>query len=1113
MGATALRTFAACGLAFGFAGHGYAQETAPATAQDPATAASPSEIAAEEAAAEDGASEGTIVVTGSRIRRPNLESIIPVTTITGDEFFAQGQTNIGDTLNDLPQLRSTFAQQNPGAGVGIAGLNLLDLRGLGTVRTLVLVNGRRHVPADILNNASSPDVNTIPNDLIERVDIVTGGNSAVYGSDAIAGVVNFILRRDYNGIQVRGAAGVSEEGYGGNQYASIMAGHNFGDGRGNVTVHGEYARQERVYARDIPFLRQNDAFVTVDVDPGGLPQGSDGFADAVFFQNIRSATIHRYGLVAIPQPNTANADCGRGTLSNNGAPNNLGTAYHCNFIFAPDGTMIAQNGTRVGTGPGGTFIGGNGQNSREGTQLSILPFTERYNANLLAHYEFSPALEAFVEAKWTRVNAVGNQLGPTFLNNTTGSLGADPRIDPRLDNPFLNSAAAHLIRDEIVESGCGYALGTSLGTVTCRPLTAGELTALGPSGSPGLGTGAYRFLFARNLTDSPDRDEHFRRDTYRIVGGLRGTFNDDWNYELSVNYGKFKERTKMEGFVDRQRFLMSLDAAIDPLNPGAGIQCRAKFDPTGAAAPNINLPAAELAAKLAADIAACVPYNPFGGSDNSAAVNYFSLPLTNHSSIDQLDIMGFVSGDSSQLFELPGGPISFVLGGEYRRERANNNSDSAADTGISNSVFLGDVKNAKTKVKEAFAEVRLPLIRDEPFFEELTVSGAGRISDYASAVGTVKTYNAGFEWAPIRDIRFRGNYGRAVRAPNVSEAGFPSVPNFANNFQDPCAAAFMNTPVRAANCTAQLTAAQLANIQPAGFSLGIISGSNPNLIEETSDSYTIGAVIQPRWIPGLSLTVDWYKINVNNVIVTLAAQTIVNSCYDSPGLSSPLCGVFQRNLTGSPGPDGELPGQILNDSLVAGPQNFARRVRKGLDLEAAYRTNVTSNLALNTRLIYTHVFQNSNFENPVLPNFENRILSELGDPKDEFRWNVDLTLGGRTTIGYVMRYIGPMYVNGSTYENFNALPSACTTNTNPVVCPPLNSDAFEFQKYKGVFYHNLRFDHRIKGSGFGKDFNFYVGVDNLFDKEPPFGLTATTVGGAIYSIRGRNYYAGFKAQF
>ena len=214
LGATALRTMAAFGLVSTLAGQAFAQ-TAPAqtvdttapAAQETQAAAGPAEAVIPQTQNAPTTNNQQIVVTGSRIRRPNLESVVPITSLSGEQFFQRGQTNIGDTLNDLPQLRSTFAQQNPGLGIGIAGLNLLDLRGLGTARTLVLVNGRRHVAADILNNAVSPDVNTIPNDLIERVDIVTGGNSAVYGSDAIAGVVNFVLQAaNFDGLQLRAQA-------------------------------------------------------------------------------------------------------------------------------------------------------------------------------------------------------------------------------------------------------------------------------------------------------------------------------------------------------------------------------------------------------------------------------------------------------------------------------------------------------------------------------------------------------------------------------------------------------------------------------------------------------------------------------------------------------------------------------------------------------------------------------------------------------------------------------------------------------------------------------------------------------------------------------------------
>src|SRR4051812_21670490 len=236
------------------------QTTTPVTTvttQDVQTTNSnnPADIAKANAAS-GNRSEGAITVTGSRIRRPNLESVVPVTSVQGEQFFQRGGPDLGDALNDLPQLRSTFAQQNPGLGIGIAGLNLLDLRGLGPKRTLVLVNGRRHVAADILSSASVPDVNTISADLIERVDIVTGGNSAVYGSDAVAGVVNFILRRDFDGVQVRAHGSEPAAGAGTTYFGSIMYGKNFGGGKGNITLQAEYNHENRIFASDLPWLRR-----------------------------------------------------------------------------------------------------------------------------------------------------------------------------------------------------------------------------------------------------------------------------------------------------------------------------------------------------------------------------------------------------------------------------------------------------------------------------------------------------------------------------------------------------------------------------------------------------------------------------------------------------------------------------------------------------------------------------------------------------------------------------------------------------------------------------------------------------------------------------------------
>jgi outer membrane receptor protein involved in Fe transport len=1058
--------------------------SAPAMAQSTDTPPAP-------AVEKDEADGESILVTGSRIRRPNLESTVPVTSIAGEQFFQQGQTSVGDTLNDLPQLRSTFAQQNPGLGIGIAGLNLLDLRGLGTQRTLVLVNGRRHVPADILNNAVSVDTNTIPNDLIERVDIVTGGNSAIYGSDAIAGVVNFVLRDNYEGFQIRAQAGVAGAGFGGNQYVSGMFGKNFSDGRGNITVHGEYARTDRVFASDVPAFRTNDNFLIIDADGGaGIVNGGDGFIDRNFFTNISSSTIHYNSLVPINQRNVPNAGlCGNATTANNGAPNTAGPAFNCTYFFSDAGRLTQQTGTRFGTSINPSIVNSNGQTGREGRTVSVLPFTERYNFNFLGRFEFSEAAEVFVEAKWNRVNALGNNAGPSFNQGTGGTV--DFRERPRLDNPFLNPADRTTLANLILASGCRSDL-----LVTCP--AAGNLTA---TDIANIGNGSYRFVASRNLLDVGLRDARFQRDTFRVVGGLRGTFNDDWSYEVSANYGKFKEDTTQDGFIDRQRFALAMDAGRNPIT--GAIQCRSQFD-AASAVPLVGFaaPAAANAARLAADIAACVPYNPFGSPDNKASVAYFARTFTSTASLDQLVLSGFVSGDLSQLFELPGGPVSFAVGGEYRRENASYVQDQFVTDGFTNAVSIPTFKPDAFTVKEAFGELRIPILKDTPFFEELTLSGAGRVAKYQGSVGTVFSYNAGIDYAPVEDIRFRANYSRAVRAPNVSETGFPLVPNFSNGFLDPCNSDRIGTGIRAANCLADLGPALLATLGPLTQSLPIVSGSNPNLNEEKSDSYTYGVVIQPRWVPGLSLSVDYYDINVKGIIATIAPNTIVNQCYDSATLNNIFCGQFQRyrGAIGTVGPNGEQPGRILSNSLINAPLNFANRKRRGIDMNFSYRKDF-GDLEFNTSLIYTHNLEISNFQDPTNPNFETRVLGQLGDPKDEFRWDFDFGYDA-VTLGYRMRYIGPMY--------YNAYATLFTINN----LPPSDIDAFPDTKFPSVMYHDVRLDFDLAEDGNGNTLKFYFGVDNVLDKGVPRGATtATGAGSAIYSFRGRNFYAGVRARF
>jgi len=1051
-----------------------------ATAQTSATTPAPTPTTNDTDAAPD------VVVTGSRIRRPDLESVVPIATIKGDDIYAQSNPNVGEVLNNLPQLRSTFAQQNPGLGIGIAGLNLLDLRGLGVTRTLVLVNGRRHVPSDIQNTASSVDINTIPTDLIDRVDIVTGGNSAVYGSDAIAGVVNFVLKDHFDGLQVRGGHAIPQYGAGGNRYISVVAGKNFADGRGNIAGAFEYTQQDRLFGSDVPWLRTVDGFTTNDTDPAGLPNGSDGIPDTVFSHDVRSSTIARYGLIPIIEVLNPAHPCGVGIPSGAG----VSTNYSCDYIFDGNGNLGPVTGTRVSTGPNGTYLGGNGDNNREDHLLSILPYNQRIAANVIGHFKFSDAATFFFEGSYARVHTIGSNSGPAF-DQGAGVTFADSRANFRLDNPFLSPSARTTIVNAILASGAR----PSLTSVTA--LTATDLI--------NIANGSFRIPVARNFTDLGIRDEDAMRTTYRFVAGFRGDITSHLNYEVSGNYGRTNENIKILGNVNVQRLILALDAGIDPANPGAGIQCRSKF--AGGSATNVvadvNDGTGNAQAELASDIAACVPYNPFGAGNNAAAKNYIVSNDGDHGHLDQWDATAFISGDSGGFFNLPGGPVAVVLGGEWRRNNAMFTADPDVQNGLT---FLNSLQTFDPPVQnvtEGFGELNLPILKDMPFFKSLSLSGAARVSHYNNKTGTVWAWNFGGEWAPISDIRFRANYGKSVRAPNYTETDAPLGQNFAPGFGDPCNANRIGqgSPSRVANCQAALGAAinnvDFQSLTSLTYSLEILSGSNPNLKAETSKSLTVGAVVTPRWLPGFDVTIDYFDINVQNVIASASAQQIVNLCYDT----GQFCNLFQRNLTGTTLATGEVPGQIISGSLIQAGLNFASLKRRGIDVQVNYNHSFNANTRLSVRRYYTHTLKDSNYTDPTTPNFETRILGQLGDPKDEFTFNADLTMG-KFTIGYGGHYIGPMLT--TAYNNLYSINGL----------PPQNADIISITSYPSVWYHDVRFSVQLGSTATNrKGFEWFIGVHNLADKHPPLGSSATGSGSAIYDIVGREFFSGFRATF
>jgi len=1081
LGTSALGSAAAFGLSVGFAAPAYAQGTTAQAAQPTQDcSALPTAAEREACATARGANEGAgagepddpnslgqnevelesgeaatseeaIVVTGSRIRRPNLVSNVPITSVSTEELLDRAAPQLGDALNDLPSLRSTFGSSNSQRFIGTTGLALLDLRGLGTERTLVLVNGRRHVTASA--GDFRVDVNTIPQELLERVDVVTGGNSAVYGSDAIAGVVNFILKRDFEGIEGRAQGSISSRGDRGSYFASLAAGRNFADGRANIAATAEYSFTQEVQNVQRPnqsgsFIGFN-GFIQTDVDPAGTPV-DDGIPDNTFQRGVRYNFISEGGTLTT----FCFGQAARQPLACQ--PNGLARFYR----FGPDGRLAVgatpERDFRESV-PGSSFaIGGNGSTlSDYGT---LFPQIERYSLNLLGHFDVTPAFKPFIEAKYARVNTFG-QSSPSFLNSFCGGLRGLAGLDPcftsssvpiRLDNPFLNPQDAETIRN-----------------IQRELLLRGGVNPDLPANTPTF------FRLNRNNLDVGIREENNKRETYRIVGGIEGDFNEDWRYEVSATYGKFEAQL----FSGNNVINANLRNALDSVRVNGSIVCRINAD-----------------ADAANNDPACVPINPFGTNAVSPeAREYVTTTSLYEESASQFDALAFVSGDSSQLFELPGGPIRFVLGGEYREEKSRIEVDELTRTRQTFLTALQPFSAPTLKVKEAFGEISIPILSDLPFFQELEFVGTARYSDYNEGAGqTDKTfaYNLGVTWTPIQDIRFRGNYSQAVRSPTPGSLFSEQGQNFAF-LTDPCDARFINAgpPQRVANCRSDT---RLGNV-PADYiqqpgNRSILQGGNPLLEEETSKSLTVGAVLQPRFLPGFSLTVDYYDIEVEDVIASLSGNAILSQCYDAENFpNNPFC-----DLVGDRQPGGFL---NPNAAVTVTTVNFAKLTAQGIDFDVAYRRTFETGDRLTLRGIATWNLDRTNFLDVLNPTAPNRVRSELGDPEWAANFNASYKRG-ITTLSYSLRYIGKQTI--ATYETQNAFNGR----------PAFNPDAFDRVYYPDVFYHNLRLEFDPT-----EQFNFYLGVDNVTDRLPPLGLTGGGAGSGIYDNIGRVFYAGAEIKF
>jgi outer membrane receptor protein involved in Fe transport len=1026
--------------------------SALAIAASPAFAAEDQETKVAQGAAEEAAAE-MMVVTGSRIARENIDATVPITSISAAELFQNGQVNAGDRLALLPQFRPTFTSQNSGRFIGTAGLSILDLRGQGTNRTLVLQNGLRHVTSQ--PGAATVDVSTIPVDLIERVDIVTGGNSSVYGSDAVAGVVNFVLKRDFEGITGRAQAGVSSRGDSAQYLATITAGTNFADGRGNIALSVEYNKSDPLFFADRPntgavsgrtqFQLVEDT-ATSGPNRGAEPAAGNGVFDTQLITGIKNIGISTGG--AYTSVCQGVAPGARATLNCGGVFNSLGTSQFGNvFVFNPDGSLVRNAVERdfrpFGSGNG---QGGLGSTLRETGLMQI--GNTRYAANLIGSYEVSDAFRPYFEAKWVRTESL-QEGQPTF---SSGAL--NPTLN--VSNPFLTQQARDLLTTSLPANG--------------------------------------NFQIQRFNIDFGGRGENHSRELFRAVVGAQGSFMDTWSYNVAFNYGRVETYYETRGNVHLQRFTNAVNAVR---NTAGTIVCGINND-----------------ASTTNDDPACRPLNLFGlGAPQADALAYIGHTSSRRQWSEQFNAVANITGDSSKLFELPGGPVGFSVGGEWRQERSFSSFDDVTRTG---QTFLNAIANftpPRLDVWEAFGEVRLPILKDVPFFKELTVEAAGRVSNYSSGnTGTVYSYNVGGVWRPVEDVRFRANYGRAIRAPTQGDLFSAQSQTFLNGLVDPCGQQNINAnPNRVANCRAAgvpVTQTFVGVTEPftnrPASGISGLSGGNPTLFAEKSDSWTVGMVYTPSYLPGFVASVDFYRISLRDAINTVAAQTVINQCYDDPGgINNAFCPAVFRN------PDGTFRGQsniihagqtvnipTTGQSFITGPFNYARQLTKGIDIDASYTHSFGEDWRLNVRAIASLLLKRHVYTSITEPNRLTREHGTLGNP--EFNGQMNVTVGYK---GFDLLY-SFRYLSKQTIGTWRAQNEEQTR-------PPENLDQFPQVYYPAITYSDVRFTAKVY-----KGISAYVGVDNIFDQLPPLDLIlGDGAGSAIYTNTGRFFYGGVQVKF
>lgn len=802
--------------------------------------------------------EDVVVVTGSRLARKDFTAISPVTTVGAQEIELTATLSVEQLLNELPQVipGNTVTSNNAG-GEDFA---TIDLRGIGPARTLVIVDGER-VPASSLTGVV--DLNTIPAGLIDRIEVVTGGASAVYGSDAIAGVVNFILKDDYEGAEVRGTIEAAQGGEGQSENIDFLMGGNFANGKGNITTYGSYFNREGVFQSAFDYSRVSAALM---YDANGIPVVVDS-ADE--FNAIRAAggsLLLSGGSGTPPWGQIANS------AANPFAGLSTNPATAARFTGVDTDCNPATAGVNVNTGT----LSFNPQNQlvpyRSGNACAVpsrtgaLGESSRYNF-APDNYIFIPAerwgIQTFVNYDITDKIKLKASLGYTDAESTV-QLAPTPVTG--LSIPVTSPAIAN-------HPDLAAALASRTANPNANFTMAWRSVQLGPR----IGINTNHSLITR--------------------ASFTGELPANWEWQLSLGYGKVNFDQQLKNNVNTVALLQGL---------------------TGCA----NIPAS-------ARLTNCTNVDIFGPTSLTPAMaNFIRTDVNTLATFEESSLSGYVRGD---LFKLPAGGVAAVFGVEYRDQDGALVVDDAQRRGEIAGFNAVQSVNGSRDVYEAYTEVSVPILADQPFAHSLSVEAGYRISDY-STVGQTEAYKYGLEYAPVKWLTARAVYNKAVRAPSLLETfqngdqGFPS-------FTDPCrASATSANPALRAFCITTGVPSSLAatfaanNSQVQAFAFG-----NPNLQSEEAETKTAGFVFQPDFLPvgDLRMSVDYYDIKLDKAIVARGAQTILNSCYANLGAtpqSALDCTKIVRDTA---------TGQInfVNTTLTNGAVPFQT---KGVDVQIEY---------------------------------------------------------------------------------------------------------------------------------------------------------------------------------